>query len=152
MTAMTEASKDKQKQYAESYRAGNREKARLYAQAYRSANVEKRRQNQAAYYAKNKEKAHRASAEWKKKNPQKNFASQLKWRYGLTPEQVRAEIEKQNHRCAICMKEKLLMVDHCHSSGKFRGMLCRTCNMAIGLLKDDPNVLRSATVYLGSRK
>lgn len=39
-------------------------------------------------------------------------------------------------------------IDHCHKTGKVRGLLCKTCNTGIGHLKDDPNILRSAINYL----
>lgn len=41
-----------------------------------------------------------------------------------------------------------LAVDHCHENGHVRGLLCSSCNTAIGLLRDDPAILRSAIAYL----
>lgn len=53
--------------------------------------------------------------------------------------------------CAICgdeAKDKPLVVDHDHATGEVRGLLCGTCNSAIGLLKDDPEVIVKAALYL----
>jgi hypothetical protein len=41
-----------------------------------------------------------------------------------------------------------LMVDHCHATGKVRGLLCHNCNRALGLLKDDKSTIRRALEYL----
>lgn len=60
----------------------------------------------------------------------------------------------QDGRCAICSTTEpghghvVFVVDHCHQTGKVRGLLCRNCNAAIGLLGDDPKVLRVAAVYI----
>ncbi|MFC5359558.1 endonuclease VII domain-containing protein [Azospirillum himalayense] len=52
--------------------------------------------------------------------------------------------------CAICrlVPEGNLHVDHSHTTGCVRGLLCRKCNTAIGLLQDDPQILKEAAIYL----
>jgi hypothetical protein len=58
----------------------------------------------------------------------------------------------QNNQCAIC-KEKFAKtphVDHCHTTGKVRGLLCWQCNIGIGLLKDNIEVCLAAADYLRS--
>jgi hypothetical protein len=62
-------------------------------------------------------------------------------KYGLTKADKTKMHQKQNGSCAICKEDVLLsdiVVDHCHTTGKVRGLLCNACNKAIGLLKDDP--------------
>lgn len=70
-----------------------------------------------------------------------------------------AMLKKQDGACAICKqpertlikrtgKIKGLSVDHCHGSGKVRGLLCTACNYGVGAFKDDPALLRRAIVYL----
>ncbi len=55
----------------------------------------------------------------------------------------------QEGKCTICHKHKeRLAVDHCHSKGTVRGLLCRVCNTAIGMLKDDPVLVERALIYL----
>lgn len=75
----------------------------------------------------------------------------LRRKYGLTPEQVEAMKAAQDGRCAICQQEpkKRLVVDHCHTTGRVRGLLCDGCNMSIGHLREDPNLFRRALEYLG---
>lgn len=76
------------------------------------------------------------------------------YRYGLKPGQYDALRAEQGGRCAICSatepggKAKRWAVDHCHVTGKVRGLLCVHCNMGIGQLGDDPARLRAAATYI----
>ena len=56
----------------------------------------------------------------------------------------------QDGKCAICRLVciKSLAVDHCHKTGKIRGLLCMRCNTALGMFKDDPSLLLRAIEYL----
>jgi len=154
MSILSGDSKEKKKQYRKKYYADNADKLKKYAKVYRTENAEKRRQDQKLYHAKNRAKANLASAEWKKKNPQKNREIQLKHKYGITPDQIMAAMNKQNHRCAVCgginndSGKRVLGVDHCHATGKVRGMLCGNCNRMIGMAKDSPSILMAAARYL----
>jgi len=49
--------------------------------------------------------------------------------------------------CEICESQKDLVIDHCHKTNKVRGVLCKTCNMGIGLLKDSLQVLKNSVNY-----
>ena len=64
-----------------------------------------------------------------------------------------ALLERQGGVCAICAKpsKKTLCVDHCHSTGTIRGLLCRKCNLGLGCLADDQAALIAALAYLGHR-
>ncbi len=77
----------------------------------------------------------------------------LKWKYGLTESDFINMWNKQNGKCAICksafdVKKVSCHVDHNHSTEKIRGLLCRECNVMLGLCKDNPDILRSAFKYL----
>lgn len=50
--------------------------------------------------------------------------------------------------CVICGDPGELVVDHCHSTNKVRGMLCGSCNLGLGKFKDDPQLLEFARIYL----
>lgn len=79
-------------------------------------------------------------------------------RYQLTADDLEATLEAQDYACAICggQDERKredgtpypLSVDHCHMTGTVRGLLCGSCNSAIGLLKDDPEVIVKAAEYV----
>jgi len=82
------------------------------------------------------------------------WKSKLKRFYGMTPAQYEALLEQQGHACAICHakkpggRTKLFFVDHCHNTGKVRGLLCMRCNTGLGLFLDNPKFLLSAISYL----
>lgn len=72
--------------------------------------------------------------------------------YGLTVDEFLELHEKQDGKCAICgnapSTQRGLHVDHCHTTGVVRGLLCHGCNVGIGALKDDVGLLRAAIDYL----
>jgi len=78
--------------------------------------------------------------------------------YGITERQLADMKEAQDHRCYICNSEGFLIgknghteklaVDHCHKSGKVRKLLCHNCNRALGLMQDNPSLLRYAAAYI----
>jgi hypothetical protein len=72
--------------------------------------------------------------------------------YGLSLERYEEMFEEQNGLCAICENPdstgRLLGVDHDHESGTIRGLLCSNCNTALGLVKEDPEILSRMIDYL----
>lgn len=72
--------------------------------------------------------------------------------YGLTEESYKALFEKQANKCAICFElfssTKHTHIDHCHKTNEVRALLCHGCNTAIGLLKESPEIIKSALAYL----
>ena len=74
-------------------------------------------------------------------------------RYGVTPDDYYEMLRVQGGLCAICRKpetasNKIMSLDHCHTSGAVRGLLCHRCNSALGLFLDDVELLRNAISYL----
>lgn len=82
------------------------------------------------------------------------YASQLKHRYNLSYEKYLEMKKSQSNKCLICeadekeSKNGRLVVDHCHSTGKIRGLLCDKCNNGLGRFNDNIETLRSAINYL----
>ncbi len=74
--------------------------------------------------------------------------------YGVTVEQFREMLARQDGVCAVCRREpeagphRGLVLDHDHDTGAVRGLLCRPCNSGIGSLNDDPALLKRALAYL----
>ena len=71
--------------------------------------------------------------------------------YGITLDEYDEMLAKQNGGCAICGTNTIrgrFAIDHCHTTGKVRGLLCFDCNTGIGKLKDDPSLLLTAYNYL----
>ncbi|MDX3687690.1 endonuclease VII domain-containing protein [Streptomyces sp. NPDC017201] len=75
-------------------------------------------------------------------------AGHLKRHYGMTEAQREAMVSSQSGVCTICLAAPAVHVDHCHKTGRVRGVLCFNCNSAIGKLGDDPDSLRRAIAYL----
>lgn len=68
--------------------------------------------------------------------------------YGLTAEEFADLLATQGGHCAMCDATDGLQVDHDHDSGAVRGLLCSPCNRILGLVKDDPEILRAGIAYL----
>lgn len=72
-------------------------------------------------------------------------------RYGLTLDEYQMMFDAQHGECKICLQTQegeLLSVDHCHETGRVRGLLCRQCNRALGLFYDDYDMMFRAAAYL----
>ena len=70
-------------------------------------------------------------------------------KYGLSEEHFRLLLISQDYECAICgKKDRNLVVDHNHTTGKVRGLLCNPCNTGIGMLQDSVEIIRRAEGYL----
>ncbi len=89
-----------------------------------------------------------------KANPMLGWERRLKEKYKITRADYMRMLEEQNYGCAFCGREgahddlKFLHVDHCHSTGKVRGLLCFNCNGMLGQAKDNLETLRKAIAYL----
>lgn len=98
---------------------------------------------------------------WRKRQPRarrvRDYRTQHLKKYGLTLSEYGALLAEQNAQCAICSKPetqirhgrpRLLSVDHCHSTGRVRGLLCSKCNIGIGHAGDDIAILEAMIRYL----
>jgi hypothetical protein len=112
---------------------------------------------------KTSEKTRQYHKEWRSKNqdrikiyilrkkneiPTYSRRAKLKSRYGMSVEDLTRMTAEQNKLCKICGKEKELVVDHDHKTGKVRGLLCRLCNIGLGSLNDNVGNLENAIKYL----
>lgn len=119
-------------------------------------------QKEREYKRKNRERLQAQADTYKSKNPGKmreyQRRSHLKIAYGMTPEQYEAILVAQDRRCATCDRphvetpsgKERLHVDHCHATGRVRGLLCHFCNIAAGMLGDNPAILKRLASYLES--
>ncbi|MEV0019318.1 endonuclease VII domain-containing protein [Streptomyces tendae] len=72
----------------------------------------------------------------------------LKRHYGLTEAERDQLIAGQGGVCCICLAAPAAHVDHCHETGRVRGVLCFSCNAALGQFKDRPDAIRRAAAYV----
>lgn len=128
----------------------NKELQKIYMAGYRAENKERiaaqRKEYCANYYKENKDKISKHRKTYKREYD-------LKRNFGLTVSEYDAMLEAQKGCCAICATPQSLLpirlaVDHCHKTGKIRGLLCNPCNKGIGNLKDDKQVILNALTYL----
>ncbi len=98
-----------------------------------------------------RDKSHRPTVK-----PEYRRAVQLRLKYKITLADYEAMLAAQGGVCAICGNAPdwnrpghvPLVVDHCHTVGRVRGLLCHGCNQALGLMRDDPGRLRKAANYV----
>jgi SLT domain-containing protein len=107
-------------------------------------------------YQEKKEEIKAYTREYNRRNkaiiaPKKQIAAR-KQRYGLSDEAFKEMLLQQNYSCALCggvsAAKRSLAVDHDHTSGKVRKLLCALCNLGLGHAKDSPEVIRLAALYL----
>ena len=122
------------------------------AQAWGRANLERRREKGRESYGRHAAKRRIGVKIWAKANPLKVKSYKLK-KFGLSVEAYHDMHAAQGHSCACCgvpasEAARALAVDHCHKTGKVRGLLCSKCNNAIGLLYDNPETMLRLVDYL----
>lgn len=91
------------------------------------------------------------------KNRYNTIDKLLQKRYGITQEQYSQMLVAQDSRCKICAAPngthgRRLAIDHCHTTGEIRGLLCMNCNQGLGKFKDDLQLLDKAKDYLSAFK
>jgi phage-related minor tail protein len=134
--------------------ACNPEKARTSGQKYRDAHRAARAARERARYYEDPERRKACNQERHAQYPQRRREDNLLKKYGMTLADFDAKMAAQGGCCAICERDlaglptKKTHVDHCHESGVVRAILCSWCNVAIGMLQDDPDVLRKAAEYV----
>lgn len=123
------------------YNDSHREKVSAYSKEYARTHAEERRVRRRKHYLMNKDKMKNA---------------RRKWQYGITEDEYKSLLKKQGGVCAICSRagwpKKGPCVDHSHASGGVRGILCNQCNIAIGMIQEDPKIARAMANYLESHK
>ncbi len=141
---------ERPEEFAESVRRQNVE--------WRKNNHEKRLAYERQYRADNIDKLRAANSKWareaRKKDPLRLRRRSLRLLYNITLEEYESLLAAQDGVCSICKTPPtnehhgVLHVDHCHTGGQNRGLLCHRCNTALGLFKDDPERLTAAIAYL----
>jgi hypothetical protein len=147
---------EKLKADPERYRA-YLDKRQKYAKAHYEANKEEINRKDRERFSCPKKRAERA--EWQReyrRNNRKHVADRDAAReFGISIEEVQRLRSISN--CQICNAELQhyqkggAAIDHCHKTGKVRGMLCGHCNKGLGLFRDNPATLQQAILYLEER-
>lgn len=115
---------------------------------------QKIRLNHARYREKNRLKIRARSKKWYLENIPKARNRHLLDKYDLSLDQYNELLKSQNNMCAICSRLKPnqttnnLHVDHCHKTGKIRGLLCDKCNRGLGFFSEDISLFQKAIEYV----
>lgn len=126
---------------------------RISCQRWKSATLQKCHGKKTEQYRKENPEVYRKASlkHWHKSDIKKRQAQWIK-RYGITLEQYEEMYDNQKGVCKICKNtcssRLCLSVDHCHKTGKVRGLLCVKCNTALGMLNDDVHKFKTAIEYL----
>src|SRR5271157_139850 len=123
--------------YNEERYKNNEEISRERSRNYYKKNKEKKKKHNIEYLEKNKEKIKEYAKIYRGKNSKKLKDLQLKYYYNISLEEWNNIFNEQEKKCAICGKiskdfKCSFSVDHCHSTGKIRGLLCSSCNLNLG--------------------
>jgi hypothetical protein len=154
---MTAAEKAKTQYHA--YYERNKEAVKLRAKLYRLNNPEKMKQYAKTSRVKHRDAMRAYDAEWKRRwrreHPERS--SEIKWawevkrKFGMTRERFAEMLANQDGLCAICRgdnKARRLHIDHDHTTGEIRGLLCNNCNLLLGHALDSAERLTAAIAYL----
>ncbi len=115
-----------------------------YCRKYDSEHHEEKLVRDRAYYAKNRARISAYKIAQYKASPEVSKVRAIKSRYGLSLDEYETILEKP---CAIC-GDKATHLDHNHETGRVRGGLCGSCNLGLGLFKDNPDSLITAAGYV----
>lgn len=104
-----------------------------------------------------KECAKQDTKEWNTRNKTTQRDRYLKRTYGISENEYNAMLLSQNNACLLCKTEfsdgwgaNAPVVDHCHNTGKVRGILCNECNRGLGYFHDNKETLMNAIKYLSN--
>lgn len=127
---------------------------RKASKKYKENNAEKIIQYNKEHYQKNREKAIQSSKDRYKKDIEKYKWATKKRLYGITECEYFSMIEAQQGCCLVCecsLSYKEFHIDHNHTTGAIRGLLCRNCNWLLGHASDNVKILSNAIEYLNHR-
>ena len=140
-------------EYHRTWRTKNKE----HLHQYQEANKEKRKEQNRKRYASHRDEMKEDAKRWRQNNKEKcrqtNWNSRLKMTYGITSDEYNKVLAEQNGCCAICGNpnaeyKRRLHIDHNHSTGKIRGLLCVRCNSGLGNFQENLLLLDKAKEYI----
>lgn len=123
--------------------------------AWYKRTVEARRAYGRKYWAEHKKQKQIYDKARRQENKRKYFMQKIKRSYRITAEEFDLMLSRSYGRCDICYKcfsGREPFIDHDHSSGNVRGLLCSKCNFSVGLLDDNPEIVDRLYRYLNEYK
>ena len=133
------------------WQSDNKDKVNKRTMAWRMVNKEKAKSCTSRWRVENKHRVLTTAKQWYASNPERILGYRLKKKYGISLQEFKDLVAKQNGVCLICNGDnsgKCLRVDHDHATGTVRGLLCDNCNIGLGHFKDNEEIMLSAITYL----
>lgn len=144
--------KDCEKARTAEYREANRDKVRAAVAKWRVENYDRHREMTEAWKKANPERVRQHARTSAKRNSERRRNYRMLKVYGISIEQYEEMERRQCGLCAICERPpregRRLAIDHCHSSGRVRDLLCEDCNRALGMFGEDSARMESAIAYV----
>lgn len=138
--------------YAKRYYAAHREEILVQKKTFLAAHREERKAQGKRYYDTHREERKAHSLTYFYAHREELNAYRRFHKYGLSQGAFNALLETQGRACAICRKTKWNgngpHLDHDHTTGKVRGILCSNCNLVLGLIGNNPKIARKIGDYL----
>ena len=111
------------------------------------------KQRRKTYYQQHRSEEQEKSRNYNRKNRKYHRNKSLQYKYGIDDIKYTTMWNHQKGKCLVCNEpeqDKALAVDHCHTTGNVRGLLCSNCNTGLGQFQDNPELLYKAAEYLKS--
>jgi len=138
------------------YRENNKEKVAKSRAKYYQESKEEYTEKRKEYYQKNKEAIIAGVKKYRENNLEQIKERKRKKNYGIEPGTYDKMLLEQDNKCCVCYIEldqcKQISIDHCHKSGDVRGLLCSRCNLMLGMVEDNIDILQSAINYLAKEE
>lgn len=158
------AAKAEQKRlYMAEYYQRNKERLKAEQRERWHANIEKNKATAAKYRDANRERIREKSRQYHHDNRFTYWVKSLERKFGISYFDYQALSDQQGGVCAICKqpekqrdyrtgKTRRLPVDHDHTTGKVRGLLCHRCNLVVGLIEERPDIVDNIRAYLDTHR
>lgn len=116
-------------------RTRNQPKEYAALKVWRANNPDKFKESLRRYYANHRDEIRAKQALRYAANPERHRGYERKRLYGLSPAEYLSMLKGQGHKCAACCvafsRDNRPYVDHCHTTGRVRGILCQSCNTGL---------------------
>ena len=154
--AYTEEQLERRRQQSKAWRDNNKERVKETDKEYRSKTKQHQKERRKKHREENKEATAASRRRYRENNPEKVAIADIRRRYFLSEDSAKELYERSMGTCDSCgdewdpekYKNRRFCVDHDHDTGAIRGILCMPCNAALGLLKDDKEVVRKLLSYI----
>ena len=140
--------KEQRKEYQRQWRKNNPDKVRANSRRWRKNNPDKVREYNQTWRENNPDKVKGYAANYRKNNPEKVRDHSIRKSWGFGADRYDSLIAEFGGKCECCGTTEDLRLDHCHETGRIRGVLCNTHNLGLGKIGDTIEDVRALLHYM----